>query len=167
MKTYLPRIQIDYGSGVSTLCGMNQRSIAFVEAWLSLLGDRAKILHCDERLVQCAQDHASYLNSRTEEEIAALAGVSHAMHRSRDGRLSNRRVRDAGYHLPDYYPDDKNSVESCARNDAVPDIAAKQLAEHTEHHDHLYGIGSFFSKQTVYGVGNAGDDWVILICPPE
>lgn len=146
--------------------GMNEKAYQFSQGWLGLLGERAKIMVCDSRLVRCAQDHAIYLDSRTPEEIAARAHIKAAMHISRDGTMANARVVAAGYRLPSHWPLNKNNVEDCARDWREPAIVAVELANHDTHHDHMYGIGGF-SILTVYGVGNCNLDFVIVICPPE
>lgn len=139
-------------------CEMNQKAYQFSQGWLGLLGERAKIMACDSRLVQCAQDHAIYLDSRVGDQLKIT------MHRGRDGSYANERVLAAGYRLP--YEPYKNQVESCARDWRDPAIVAVELANHDTHHDHMYGIGGF-SVLTVYGVGNCNLDFVIVICPPE
>lgn len=146
--------------------GMTLRAYRFAVAWLGLLGERAKIMQVDERLVKCATDHAEFLHSRTPEEIEARKDAKAAMHMSRDGTMSNARVVNAGYRLPEWWPLDKNSVEACARDWHDPAIVAVSLAHHDAHHDIMFGIG-FWEPSVVWGAGCAGDDYCIVICPPE
>lgn len=150
----------------SYLGGMTAKAAAFAVAWMALLGHRALAMRCDSRLVRAAQLHASYLDSRTVEEIAARANVPHAMHVSRDGTMPNARVRAAGYWLPSVYRQAANNVESCARDGRAPAIVARELADHAEHRDHLLGLGGF-DRQLMWGVGQVGADYVVLTAPIE
>ncbi len=167
-RLYMPAIHAGAAiAGQGEPSPMNRRAALFAAAWMALIGEKANRMVLDDRLCRCAQSHAEYLASRTPEEIAARAHVKAAMHMSRDGRMSNQRVIDAGYKLPDYYPRDRNNVESCARSENDPAQVAINLAAHDTHHDHMMLIGDSFGRQTVWGVGCAGNDYVALTAPAE
>lgn len=168
MNLYLPHIArlgyiLDPLAGEDK-CNMNYTAIEFARAWLRELGDRAYIMRCDERLVRCAQDHAVFLAGRVD--------ISPSMHIGQGGSYANQRVVEAGYPLPDWELK-KNYVESCSFTWKDPGNAAISLMNHDgPHEDHMKGIGSFYSKSTVYGVGaqreTGGNTYFVFVaCPPQ
>lgn len=144
---------------------MSPRAQEFADAWMLALGERASIMVLDDRLTTAAQLHSEYLDSRTEQEIAERANVSHASHYGRDWSMSNDRVLDAGYRLPIDYKRGHNNVESNARNPDPIDALNRLLASEF-HGPHLRGEGGY-ARQVVYGVGAQGLDYVALTAPPE
>lgn len=134
---------------------MNDRAARFAVAWMDLLGDRARDLILDDRLVTAAQEHANYLASR--------ADTLPSMHIGRNGSKANARVLAAGYPLPSHYEPDTNNVESCSRSWHDPATTAKLLAAHDTHVDHMMFLGGF-SYHTHWGVGSAGNDGVYYVC---
>lgn len=146
-------------SGQPDLCGLNPRAAEFAQAWLGLLDNRAKIMHCDPRLVRCAQDHAVFLDSRTGEQL------KQSMHIGKNGSTANQRVRAANYKLPEWHGDG-NTVECCARSGQPPAAVAVSLAAHDSHRDPMMGIG-FWELSLIWGVGSHGNDYVCLVCPLE
>lgn len=154
MKTYLPSVSKE------TITNVQE----FISAWLTALGERAKLMLSDDRLVNAAMQHAIYLDSRTPEEIEERKNVDHASHYGRDWSTAHERVRRSGYALPENYPIQGNSIESNARNPDPVD-ALNRLLESEFHGPHLRGEGGY-SGQVVFGVGNAGNDYVILTAPP-
>jgi hypothetical protein len=132
----------------------------FAKLWLQRLGARANVMRVDNRLVLAAQFHAIYLASRQGNELLQ------SMHVGMNGSYSNDRVLDAGYRLPREYKRGHNNVESCARDAGGPQATLDGLLASPAHHDHLMGVNGF-SDRVVWGVGQAGDDYVVLICPEE
>lgn len=141
-------------------CGMNEQAQLFVNEWLSKLGNRPKTMYCDDKLVKAAQKHSEYLYARTPD----LYHLS--MHIGRNGTHPNERARAEGYKLPSYYSNDANNIESVLRGSTDPTKAVQQLLKSPPHYDHLTGQG-WYKDHIVYGVGNDGTDWVVLIAPQE
>lgn len=146
-------------TGEGELCGMNGAAAHFAALWLGVLGERAKRMRCDARLVEIAQHHADYLIGRVGDEL------QQSMHYGRGGITPNQRVRDGGYHLPDWHGGG-NTVESCVRSSPDAAGALDILLASPSHRLHLMGEG-FWDASVVYGIGQTGTDWVVLICPPE
>jgi hypothetical protein len=161
-KVFLPAV---HGPA---LTGQSDATAEFVRLWFGVLGDKAQTMRHDDRLTACAADHATYLDSRSEEQIAALAGIPHAMHIGRDGQRSNARVRQFGYALRWWYPDDSNQVENCCRVNRGAASALQRWLDSAPHRMLLLGEG-WYAEQNhiVWGIGTAGRDWVLLCCPPE
>lgn len=157
-KTYIPIIE----KQEVTECGLNQASYIFSQLWLARLGERAKRMYCDPRIVIAAQKHAVYLNSRTGDTILQ------SMHIGQNGTMPNDRLRAEGYKLPDYYPTHDNNVESCALESPgeVPEDVLQLLFNSPTHYNHLTGQG-WFKDHIVWGIGHVGLYWVIDIAPPE
>lgn len=162
---YLPAIHSN-APVAGTALPMSPNAMSFTVAWLAALPDNRRTqMVLDDRLTTAAQNHAIYLDSRTPEEIAERANVSHASHYGRDWSMSNDRVLDAGYRLPIEYKRGHNNVESCARNPDPIDALNRLLASEF-HGPHLRGEGGY-ARQTVYAVGNCGSDYCCLTAPPE
>jgi len=140
-------------------CGMNGRAERFAALWLAMLGERAQNMRCDARLVEAAQDHASFL----AEDIYGETRVS--MHTGRSDSTPNQRVGWTGYKLPDWHGNG-NTVESVALVYDEATVALEMLLSSDAHRPHLLGEG-FYEASTVYGIGQVGGYWVVLICPPE
>lgn len=161
MKVYLPQV---LGNATVTVEGevwMNERAEAFADAWFALLPKaRQAIMRFDSRLAQCAQAHAEYLAQRTGDQLLQ------SMHRGEGGSYSNQRVIEAGYKLPKGYSPFSNNIESCARDHRDPATAAVSLANHEPHRQHMLGLPGF-EDRTVWGVGNAANDYVFIAAPEE
>lgn len=142
---------------------MAPRAAAFAAIWLSRLGERSAQMVCDERLVNCAQDHAIYLDRRRDDELLQSMHVGRAT--SGTGRRSNQRVLAAGYRLPYYFEPDRNNVESCARTSGDAARAVDILPASPPHRAHLMGLGAY-AGHTVYGIGSVNEYFVVVICPP-
>lgn len=154
-KTYLPSIHNE-----QPIAAQSDAVATFIRVWMALLGERAKVMRPHDILMRVAQEHANYLDSRTGDQL------QQSMHVGRNNSMPNDRVLDAGYVLPEKYYRGVNNVESCARDPRDPAIVLVELANHDAHYNHLHCVNGFESH-TVYGVANVGDDWVVLVCPPE
>lgn len=162
---YHLRLPLVIGEGPG-LGGMTALAAEFAGLWAARQGHRIPLLRCDARLVAVAQAHAAYLDSRVGEALQVN------MHIGAGGSTANQRVRAGGYALLDWHKDG-NTCESCGRmyaDDKHPELYAAQelagLLASPEHHDHLMGVG-FWEPSVIYGIGQVGGDWVVIICPPE
>lgn len=129
----------------------------FVAAWLALLGERAATMRYDARLAQAAQQQAEWL---------AVHDFADDPHVGAGGSSANERVRAAGYRLPSYWPARGNQVESVTRSWDAPDEAARDLAAHDAHRDHVLGLG-WFAGHTVWGCGWQETYYVLISAPEE
>jgi hypothetical protein len=161
---YLP--QIHGNATVTTQGDLSPNAQLFAQAWMQLLGKRAAIMVMSDTLNRCAFLHATYLDSRTEAEIAERAHIANAMHYGRDWSTANERVRLAGYLLSDNYPIQGNNVESCSRSSKDPATVLAELAAHEAHREHMLGTGGFV-WQVVWGCACVGNDYVALTAMPE
>jgi hypothetical protein len=153
---WLPSV---HGEGIG---GTNDNALAFTDAWLQRLGARATLMRPDVRLMRAAGLHAEFLASLGDD----IGGSAHFA----GGSSPNRRVRAQGYRLPDFYPNDNNNCESWARNWVGPHDALERLFLSEWHRPMMAGerINDWFwEPQVVYGVGQAGNDYIVLACPPE
>lgn len=141
-------------------CGMNGGAARFAALWMALLDERAKLMHCDKRLVICAQNHANYLIGRRGDQL------QQSMHVGLGGTMPNKRARQAGYVLPDWYADEDNNIECCYRGQPEPSEALTSLMNSDHHRPALMGEG-FWEDAVFYGVGTVGTDFVVLVCPAE
>lgn len=132
----------------------------FVEHWMQALGDRAADMRKDGGLMLCARLHAAYLDSRIGDEL------QQSMHMGRNGTTANERVRAAGYSLPGWWPVAGNQVECCVRIGDDPASALRVLLASPAHRA-LMLREDWYKAHTVYGVGHAGSDWVVLAAPQE
>ena len=155
-RTFLPRVAQSHTVGVAGSAGSPLD--VFTAAWLSLLGERASRMRYDSRLAQAAQQQADWLAANDFDERDPHVGAN--------GSTANQRVREAGYSLPEHWPARGNQVESVTRSWDAPDEAARDLAAHAAHHDHVLGLG-WFAEHTQYGVGQAQTYYVLVTAPEE
>lgn len=155
-RTFLPRVAQSHtvGSAGSADSPLD----VFVGAWLALLGERAATMRCDARLAHAAQQQADWLAANDFDERDPHVGVG--------GSTANERVRAAGYRLPSYWPVRGNQVESVTRSWDAPDEAARDLAAHAGHRDHVLGLG-WFAGHTVWGCGWQETYYVLISAPEE
>jgi len=153
-KHYLPRIAQPHVGAVGEA---DSPLDVFVAAWLSLLGERAATMRYDARLAQAAQQQADWLAANDFDDDPHV-GVG--------GSTANERVRAAGYRLPQWWPAKGNQVESTTRSWDAPDEAARDLAAHGAHRDHMLAQG-WFVQHTVWGVGQAATYYVLVSAPEE
>lgn len=154
-RTFLPRIAQPHA-----LAGQSDADsplAVFTAAWLALLGDRASLMRYDARLAQAAQAQADWL---------AANDFADDPHVGANGSTANERVRASGYTLPSYWPVRGNQCESVTRSWDAPDEAARDLASHAAHHDHVLGLG-WYAEHTQYGVGQAQTYYVLVTAPIE
>lgn len=156
-KTYLPSIHNEQPIAAQSV---GEAVATFIRVWMALLGERAKVMRPNDILMRVAQEHANYLDGRVGDQL------KQSMHIGINGSYPNDRVLDAGYRLPIEYRRGINNVESCARDPRDPATVLVELANHDAHRNHMLCINGFESH-IYYGVGNAGDDYVAITCPPE
>ena len=153
-KHYLPRISQPHVGAVGE---PDSPLDVFTAAWLSLLGERASLMRYDARLAQAAQTQADWL---------AAHDFASDPHVGAGGSTANERVRATGYRLPSYWPARGNQVESVTRSWDAPDEAARDLAAHGPHRDHVL-VQGWFAGHTVWGVGHSATYYVLVTAPPE
>lgn len=78
-------------------------------------------------------------------------------HTNPDGEGPNQLVETAGYNLPDWYDQskDSNNVESIALNYPKPELAYAALLNSPSHRPHMLGEG-FYAQQINLGIATAG-----------
>lgn len=140
-------------------CGMNGPVAHFVALWMGVVGERSSLMRCDERLVLAAHNHAQYTNKYAD------TALEQDLHRGLAGSTPNQRVRQSGYLLPATHGDD-NTVESIMRVSGSAPYALQMFLESPACRPLLLGEGFWYDSR-VYGVGNSGDIWVVVVCPRE
>jgi len=154
-KTYLPRIAQSHA--IAGAGSADSPLDVFTAAWLALLGERAATMRYDARLAHAAQQQADWLAANDFDERDPHVGAN--------GSTANQRVRAAGYRLPEHWPARGNQVESVTRSWDAPDEAARDLADHIPHRDHVLGLG-WYAEHTVWGCGWQ-ETYYVLITAPE
>lgn len=154
-ELFLPSIH----SGGPSIAPQADPVQAFIDAWMQLLGSHANVMRRHDLLTHCAMQHASFLAHRTPEQ------ERYSMHIGMGASMPNQRILWAGYRLPGYYAPNKNNTESCARDPRDPATVCLSLAAHDTHYNHMHCINGF-ERQTCWGIGHMGDDWVVLTAPP-
>lgn len=152
-RTFLPRVAQSHTVGVAG--DADSPLDVFTAAWLSLLGDRAATMRYDARLAHAAQQQADWLAVNDFDERDPHVGAG--------GSTANQRVRAAGYPLPAWHGNG-NTVESVTRSWDAPDEAARDLAAHDTHHDHVLGLG-WYAEHTVWGIGQRATYYVLVTAP--
>ncbi len=154
------------GTGeVPTSCGLNEQETV-ISTLLVNHPDQKRIGPvCDPILAQVARARARDMAQR-----------GYFAHVNPDGDGPNFLVSQAGYALPNWYPDDRdaNNIESIAGGQATPDAAWGGWLQSDAHRMHVLGMHSFYAGQTAYGVGYFFDSnsrmkhyWVFLSAPIE
>lgn len=95
-----------------------------------------------------------------------MATRNYFSHTNPDGHQANFLVEQAGYLLPDYYPNDGNNIESIGLNYSTAADAWQAWKNSPAHRVHILGEDPFYAEQTDYGVGYAessnGKYWVVI-----
>lgn len=95
-----------------------------------------------------------------------MANRNYFSHTNPDGHEANFLVEQAGYLLPDYYPNDGNNIESIGLNYASAAEAWQAWKDSPAHRVHVLGEEAFYAEQTDYGIGyaetNNGKYWVLI-----
>jgi uncharacterized protein YkwD len=95
-----------------------------------------------------------------------MANRNYFSHTNPDGHAANFLVEQAGYLLPDYYPNDGNNIESIGLNYSSAADAWQAWKDSPAHRVHVLGEESFYAEQTDYGFGYAengnGKYWVLI-----
>jgi len=95
-----------------------------------------------------------------------MAQRNYFSHTNPDGHLANYMVEQAGYLLPDFYPNNDNNIESIGKNYATPADAWQAWKNSPAHRVHVLGEETFYAAQTDYGIGYAenanGKYWVVI-----
>lgn len=135
--------------------------VGFEALWLPVSGRKDAQPH--PVLMQVAQAHANELCYR---ETVLHEAQGYDLHIDLQGRMPNKRVRDAGYPLPAGYADEDNQIESVVVTHLGERYALKILLDSPSHVDHVTGANEFFAAQTRYGTGEACGAWYVLVTAP-
>lgn len=162
MQTYMPLI----GNGPQEPV-VGQSNDEFIYRLFFLMGSDSRqkhpLLTPNDKLAAAAQAHAR--NMATNNYFSHVA----------PGNIwPNQRVRAAGYHLPDDWPDDANYVESICAGQPNAEEAWNAWMHSPSHSKHLLGLSDFFAAQTNVGIGYAFKSnstyqhyWCVVTAPPE
>lgn len=161
MSVFLPFVAND-----SPIVGQSEPSGPAAELFALMKGDpgqkRAQCIWSD-KLAQVAYSHC-----------ADMAKRDYFSHETPEHIWPNKRVRDAGYRLPDFFPDDANFVESIAAGQPIAAGAWSAWLESDSHKTHALGLTPFFSSETNVGIGfyylphsHFWWYWCLISCPPE
>jgi len=95
-----------------------------------------------------------------------MADRHYFSHTNPDGHLPNFMVEQAGYVLPDFYPNNDNNVESIGLNYATAADAWQAWKNSPGHRVHVLGEDPFYAAQTDYGIGyvesGTSKYWVLI-----
>lgn len=159
-ETFLPTIK----GNPDVISGQSDDAATFISAWMARLGERAKLMVRDDRLVRCAQQHATWLAQRQGEDMQK------SLHIGKDGTTPNTRVTRAGYKIPSWWDWENNNCEACAVHHDGPLAALDMLIASPAHRPLLLGERAndwFWHRHTVWGVGVTAPFYVLVVAPPE
>jgi len=95
-----------------------------------------------------------------------MAQRNYFSHTNPDGHQPNFMVEEAGYSLPDCYPDNSNNIESIGLNYTAAVDSWQAWKDSPAHRVHVLGEDPFYADQTDYGIGyaeNATSKYWVLI----
>lgn len=142
--------------------GDTDNAADFIIAWMQALGDRADIMRQDSRLTLCAQTHATWLAQRQDMEPT--------MHLGKNNSTPNQRLIASGFRPPSFWKPEKNNCEACAVHHDGPLEALELLLKSPGHRPLVLGervSDWFWASHTVWGLGNAGPFYSLVVAPPE
>lgn len=122
-------------------------------------------LNCNRILSQVARAHA-----------VDMAERRYFDHVNPDGHGPNYLVREAGFRLPDWYPESRtaNNIESIGGGFPTADDVWNAWIGAESHRSHILGTSAFFAEQLEVGVGYHYDPdsefrtyWVVITAPTE
>lgn len=165
MRTFLPAIgnaPMEHAPS-----GAGEPNDEFVQELFDLMShdpaQQRPMLMPNDKLMSAAYSHAVDMATR-----------DFFSHETPDHIWPNQRVREAGYHLPDDWPNDKNYVESICAGQPTPQEAWNAWMHSESHSRHLLGLTPFFAAQTNVGIGYTRNDksiyhwyWCVVSAPPE
>ncbi|MFN8440668.1 MAG: CAP domain-containing protein [Caldilineaceae bacterium] len=140
---------------------MNEQEQQLAKRIQSVSEKSRSSFNCNSILARVAKAHAIDMATRGYFSSINPEGVG-----------PNSRVRQAGYHLPDYYnaTPTGNNIESIAAGYASADGVWEALA----HNSQILGGEQFWAAQTEFGIAYYHDPnspfadyWVILTAPPS
>lgn len=163
-RTFLPRIHSDNITAQSD-SGLNVQEAALYELVASHPGQQRKFFNLHQTLCKVARAKAHDIAERDYEG-----------HVDPDGVGPNRLVKNAGYKLPGWWGDkkDSNFIESLTAGNLTAADAWNSWLGSPSHRMHVLGEGAFYSAQFNVGVGFAevedsrwGRYWIFLSAPEE
>lgn len=145
------------GSSPNTICFDNPAALAFYHLLITDERQQRPGLTCCPSLVLAARQRA-----------AGLAAGDPWGHVDASGRTPNEYARGASCHLPAFYPEKANNIESLVAGSPDVQTVFTALANSPSHAAHLFGLNDFFRSQPKVGIammagGFYGWYWVILI----
>jgi hypothetical protein len=169
-QVYVPLIPGDKqgpgGTGdIVAPCSLNEQEAMLADLLVNHPDQKRINPVCDPILAQVARARAHDMAQR-----------SYFAHVNPDGNGPNFLVNEAGFALPDWYPDDRdaNNIESIAGGHPTSADAWAGWLKSDGHRPHLLGTHGFYAGQTAYGVGYFHDPnshfkhyWVFLSAPIE
>lgn len=83
-----------------------------------------------------------------------MAHRGYFAHVTPEGKFANKILRDEGWILPSFYPDDRNNVESLSgAGTGNPKQHWEGLIGSEHHRDHVLGLNSFWRSHRYVGIG--------------
>lgn len=165
-QTFLPYVLGD-GPSAPQGQGEGQFNLAYVMALFALMRDDP-----GQRRAPCI--YSNVLQQAATDHCVDMATRSFFSHVNPDGIWPNQRAREAGFRLPQEWPDDANYVESICAGQPTPQEAWNAWMHSESHKTHLLGLTGFFAAQVNVGVGYAHNGnsvyqhyWVIVSAPLE
>jgi hypothetical protein len=158
--TFLPQVH----GNPDVIQGQSDNAQTFIDAWLARLGERAKLMQPDLRLMRCAQEHATWLAQRQGEEMQK------SLHIGKDNSTSNQRVAASGYKLPGFWDLANNNCEACAVHHDGPVEALQLLLDSPAHRPLVLGekvSDWFWHHHVTWGLGVTPPFYVLICAPPE
>ncbi|MFN2203984.1 MAG: CAP domain-containing protein [Caldilineaceae bacterium] len=161
----LPLIRSSPKFDAATMCALNVQEGLLLEYMRRDEQQQRGRLHCNPILSQVARAHAQDMAQRRYFD-----------HVNPDGSGPNFLVTQAGYKLPDWYPEarDANNLESIGAHFATAEKVWTAWTNSPGHRLHVLGLDSFWAEHTEIGVGYYFDEnseygayWVLITAPPE
>lgn len=94
-------------------------------------------------------DRAAYVKAKD------MAEKNYFSHNSPEGKTPNEVVREAGFRLPDYYPQKGNNVESLSIGGNNPQDTLAGWFGSPHHREHVFGQNDFYRGHDCVGIGKA------------
>jgi hypothetical protein len=163
--TLLPLIMSSPKFDAATVCALNNQEALLLDDMRQDEEQRRDSLNCNPILAQVARSHAQDMAER-----------GYFDHVNPDGYGPNYLVTQAGYHLPDWYPQapDANNLESIGAHFETADKVWSAWVNSPGHRLHVLGLDPFWAEHTEVGVGyyydansEYGAYWVVITAPPE
>lgn len=142
VRAYLPiTMMADYP------CHSNGMAAELLRLMIEDRAQQRKSPKCSDLVTKIAQARADDMVTR-----------GYFSHFTPEGHGSNYFLAQVGC-LPNWYPQDGNTVESITLNYRTPQATWDALVESRGHRPHVLGLHPFFAAQVAIGTGWAKSDW--------